>query len=252
MAAEKEETPVALVSDSKSLSHEEKGLSKTQSEEETIDVNLVSKTQTLSHEETGTDSGKTRLEEAIKKKRVKCIVFAVAFTLFQTGILLLFIFFVLRFKDPKFRIISTSPAFETFQINSNLTSPSFNFTINTQFGVKNTNFGHFKYEMSNVTFKYRGIIVGVVSVDKARARAKSTRKFEAKVVLQTDTTTFTPEDFDLLNSDLKLGKLPITSSSRLNGKIQLMMMIKKKKSAQLSCNMDVDIVTRTLQNIICN
>ncbi|WCJ36747.1 hypothetical protein M5689_017928 [Euphorbia peplus] len=221
-------------------------------QKEEIPAALVSNPQTLSHEEKGKISGEIQSEELAKKKRVKCIVFAVTFTLFQTAILLLFVFFVLRFKNPKFRIVNTSLTFETFQINSNLTSPSFNFTINTQFGVKNTNFGHFKYEMSNVTFKYRGIIVGVVSVDKARARARSTRKFVTNVVLKTDTTMFSPGDFDLLNSDLKLGTLPLTSSSRLNGKIQLMVMIKKKKSAQMSCNMNVDVVTRTLQNIICN
>ncbi|XP_065859920.1 late embryogenesis abundant protein At1g64065-like [Euphorbia lathyris] len=192
-------------------------------------------------------------DEVTKKKRTKCIIFAVTFTLFQTLILLLFIFFVLRFNNPKFRITSTtSPSFETFEINSNLTSPSFNFTINTEFGVKNTNFGHFKYETSNVTFQYRGIIVGVVTVDKARVRVRSTRKFYATVVLKMDTTTLLPEDVDRLNTDLRSGKLPFTSSSILNGKIQLMKLIKKKKSGFMDCRMDVDIESRTLQDVICN
>ncbi|KAJ9164241.1 hypothetical protein P3X46_023843 [Hevea brasiliensis] len=199
----------------------------------------------VANEESGSGTEKTK--ELSKKKRMKCIAFIVAFTIFQTGVILAFVLVVMRFKSPKFRLRSGSFDNDTFQIGTEA-APSFNLTMNTQFGVKNTNFGHFKYEKSTVTFEYRGTFVGMVTVDKARARARSTRKFDAIVLLKTDRVA---DSFEQLGRDISSGKLPLTSSSNLEGKIHLMKLIKKKKSAQMNCTMNVDIQTRTLQDIVC-
>ncbi|OAY48378.1 late embryogenesis abundant protein At1g64065 [Manihot esculenta] len=199
----------------------------------------------VANEESG--SGIEKPKELSKKKRMKCIAFAVAFTIFQTGVILAFVLIVLRFKSPKFRVLSGSFHNDPFQIGTEA-APSFNLTMNTQFGVKNTNFGHFKYEKSTVTFEYRGTAVGTVIIDRARTRARSTRKFDAMVVLKTDSVA---ENIEQLGRDISSGKLPLTSSSKLEGKIHLMKLIKKKKSAQMNCTMNVDIQTRTLQDIVC-
>ncbi|XP_021671320.2 uncharacterized protein LOC110658144 [Hevea brasiliensis] len=147
-----------------------------------------------------------------KKKRMKCIAFFVAFTIFQTVVILVFVLTVLRFKSPKFSVRSGSFDNDTFQIGMESdAAPSFNLTMNTQFGVKNTDFGHFNYEMSTVTFEYRGTAVGMVSVDKARTRARTTRKFDAKLLLKTD--SMADESFEQLGGDISSGKVPLTSSS---------------------------------------
>ncbi|KAF2315552.1 hypothetical protein GH714_040060 [Hevea brasiliensis] len=148
----------------------------------------------VANEESGSGTEKTK--ELSKKKRMKCIAFIVAFTIFQTGVILAFVLVVMRFKSPKFR----------------------------------------------------GTFVGMVTVDKARARARSTRKFDAIVLLKTDRVA---DSFEQLGRDISSGKLPLTSSSKLEGKIHLMKLIKKKKSAQMNCTMNVDIQTRTLQDIVC-
>ncbi|KAF2312214.1 hypothetical protein GH714_028560 [Hevea brasiliensis] len=122
------------------------------------------------------------------------------------------IFHLLRFKSPKFSVRSGSFDNDTFQIGMESdAAPSFNLTMNTQFGVKNTDFGHFNYEMSTVTFEYRGTAVGMVSVDKARTRARTTRKFDAKLLLKTD--SMADESFEQLGGDVSSGKVPLTSSS---------------------------------------
>ncbi|KAF2315535.1 hypothetical protein GH714_040031 [Hevea brasiliensis] len=94
-------------------------------------------------------------------------------------------------------------------------APSFNLTMNTQFGVKNTNFGHFKYEKSTVTFEYRGTVVGMVTVDKARARARSTRKFDAIVLLKTDRVA---ESFEQLGRDISSGSCHLLAPPSWKGK----------------------------------
>ena len=54
-----------------------------------------------------------------------------------------------------------------------------------------------------------------------------------------------------LGSDLKSGKLTLTSYATLKGKVHLFKVIKKKKSAQMNCTMDVDTKKQAIQNVHC-
>ncbi|XP_022774050.1 late embryogenesis abundant protein At1g64065-like [Durio zibethinus] len=197
------------------------------------------------HPRSGEESAAAYSKELKKKKRMKCLLYIVLFAVFQTGIILLFALTVMRIKKPKFRVRSGSFV-EPFNIETGA-SPSFNLRMNTQFTVKNTNFGHFKYEAGNVTFAYRDTTVGVAIIEKARARARSTKKVDVMVVLSSSSLSNTNE----LGSDIRSGVLRLTSYSNLDGKIHLMKVIKRKKSAQMNCTMDIEIATKTLGNIIC-
>ncbi|XP_022734344.1 late embryogenesis abundant protein At1g64065-like [Durio zibethinus] len=185
-------------------------------------------------------------KEVKKKKRMKCLLYIVLFALFQTGIILLFALTVMRIRNPKFRTRSGSFV-DTFDVGTEA-SPTFNLRMNTQFTVKNTNFGHFKYELGTVTFAYRGTPVGQATIQKARARARSTKKVDVIVDLRSSSLSKTNE----LGSDISLGVLPLASYSKLEGKIHLMKVIKKKKSAQMNCTMEIDIASKTLGNILCH
>ena len=185
------------------------------------------------------DKGSAELR---KKKRMKCIVYIVAFAVFQTIIIVVFALFVMRFKSPKFRVRDAS-----FVSTFNFTNASFDLVMDTQFTIKNTNFGHFKYENGIVKFSYDGMIVGEAKLDEARARARSTKKVDGSVTLSSSKL---PTNSKLTN-DLGGGILPLTSYSKLNGKIHLMKVIKKKKSALLDCTLDVNLGMKKIQNVQC-
>ncbi|XVF09967.1 hypothetical protein REPUB_Repub07fG0143200 [Reevesia pubescens] len=191
------------------------------------------------------DHAAQNLKELKKRKRMKCLLYIVLFAVFQTGIILLFALTVMRIRNPKFRVRSGS-FIDTFNVGTEA-SPSFDLRMNTQFTVKNTNFGQFKYEVGTVTFAYRGKPVGQATIQKARARARSTKKVDVVVDLSSRSLSNTSE----LGSDISLGVLPLTSYSKLDGKIHLMKVIKRKKSAQMNCTMDIDTATGTLGNIVC-
>ncbi|XWS37906.1 hypothetical protein CRYUN_Cryun19dG0085500 [Craigia yunnanensis] len=197
------------------------------------------------HSRNDEESFAVQSKELKKKKRMKCLLYIVLFAVFQMGIILLFALTVMRIRNPKFRVRSGSFV-ETFNIGTE-TSPTFNLRMNTQFTVKNTNFGHFKYDVGTVTFAYMGTPVGQAIIQKARARARSTKKVDIVVDLNSSNLPNTNE----LGSDIRLGVLPLTSYSKLDGKIHLMKVIKKKKSAQMNCTMEIEIATRTLGKIIC-
>ena len=185
------------------------------------------------------DKGSAELR---KKKRMKCVAYIVTFAVFQTIIIVVFALFVMRFRSPKFRVRDAS-----FVSTFNFTNASFDLVMDTQFTIKNTNFGHFKYENGIVKFSYDGMIVGEAKLDEARARARSTKKVDRLVTLSSSDLPTNSK----LTSDLGGGILPLTSNSKLDGKIHLMKVIKKKKSALLDCTLDVNLGMKKIQNVQC-
>ncbi|KAA8539977.1 hypothetical protein F0562_026669 [Nyssa sinensis] len=182
-------------------------------------------------------------KELRRKKRMKCLAYVVAFAVFQTGIILLFALTVMKIRTPKFRVRSVT--IETFDVVT--TTPSFNIKMNAEVGIKNTNFGHYKFDNSTITFFYKETPVGSAVVYKARARARSTKKFNIVVDL---ISTNLPNTSDLGN-DMSSGFLPLSSESTLRGKVELFKVMKKKKSTQMDCSMTINLADKAIQNLIC-
>ncbi|XP_068329898.1 late embryogenesis abundant protein At1g64065-like [Pyrus communis] len=182
--------------------------------------------------------------EMKRNKRMRCLLYVVVFAVLQVVVITVFALTVMKIKSPKFRVRSAS--LSQYEVDS-VTNPSFNLEMDVHFGVKNTNFGHFKYEDGIVEFDYRGTKIGQTNVYEERAKARSTRKVEASLDLSSNGLNATSQ----LASDISLGIIPLTSTSRLEGKIHLMKVIKKKRSAYMNCTMDIVLATRSIQNIVC-
>ncbi|KAM1471634.1 hypothetical protein EV1_041653 [Malus domestica] len=182
--------------------------------------------------------------ELKRNKRMRCLLYIVVSAVLQVVVITVFALTVMKIKSPKFRVRSAS--LSQYEVGS-VTNPSFNLEMDVQFGVKNTNFGHFKYKDGIVEFDYRGTKIGQTNVYEERAKARSTRKVEASLDLSSNGLNANSQ----LASDISLGIIPITSTSRLEGKIHLMKVIKKKRSAHMNCTMDIVLATRSIQNIVC-
>ncbi|KAE9451681.1 hypothetical protein C3L33_16399, partial [Rhododendron williamsianum] len=132
-----------------------------------------------------------------RKKWKKCLLYGVAFAIFQTGIIVLFTLTVMKVRTPKFRLQSAN----VFNVQTT-TTPSYNLTMNTVLAIKNTNFG--------------------------------------------------PYNNSQMAIDISSGVLPLTSQSELNGKVELILVFKKKKAIDLNCTMDVVVSSQELQTVQCN
>ncbi|KAH7854530.1 hypothetical protein Vadar_014910 [Vaccinium darrowii] len=182
-------------------------------------------------------------EELRRQKRKKWLLYGIAFVIFQTAIIVLFSLTVMKVKTPKFRI-------RPFAYNTLMTGPGvpeFNVNMNVQFGVKNTNFGPYKYDSTTVYFYYNDIQVGSAVIPKSKASFLSTKKFAVPVNL----TSASVSSNTNLPNDLSKGILPLTIKSTLSGKVELMLIFKKKKTVDLSCAMDVTTSNREIQNVNC-
>ncbi|PON96947.1 Late embryogenesis abundant protein [Trema orientale] len=179
------------------------------------------------------------------RRRRKCLAYIVAGVILQTLIIVLFVVFVMRIRTPKVRLASVSV--ETLNLNSSSKSPSFNLKVNAQVAVKNTNFGHYKFENSTATISYRGTEVGKTTLVKARARARSTKKFNVTVSFNSNKVSSNPH----LGSDISSKNLTFSASAKLEGKVHLFKVFKKKKSAKLDCTFVVNTSTKTVNDLSC-
>ncbi|GMI64691.1 hypothetical protein like AT2G46150 [Hibiscus trionum] len=193
---------------------------------------------------------KTEMESAAevsmelkRKKRMKLLVYALAFAIFQTIVILVFSLTVMRIKNPKFRVQSITVE----DLTAAATNPPFNMKLNAQVAVKNTNFGHFKFQNTTISFDYGGVGVGEAFVGKGRSKARSTKKMNVTVELNSNNIV----NNSSLQSDIESGFLALSCHSKLIGKVQLMKLIKKKKSSEMKCDMVLNLVTKAVQDIKC-
>nr|XP_011465627.1 PREDICTED: uncharacterized protein LOC105351807 [Fragaria vesca subsp. vesca] len=168
-------------------------------------------------------------DELKRKKRIKCFAYIGIFIVFQMAVGAVFGLTVLKVKTPKVRLDTTSTL-------SGVTSSSS--TFNTQIRVKNTNWGPYKFDEGVVTFKYQGTPVGTFTVPKGKAGMRGTKKINAIVSLNTAA----------LNSS---GELTLTSEAKLTGKVTLMFIMKKKKSASMNCTIQIDVSGQTVKSVVC-
>ncbi|KAL4273281.1 hypothetical protein GQ457_13G009960 [Hibiscus cannabinus] len=183
-------------------------------------------------------------KELKRKKRMKLLAYALAFVIFQTVVILVFSLTVMRIKNPKFRVSSITVE---GLMAATPNPPYFNIKLNAQVAVKNTNFGHFKFENTTIWFDYGGVRFGDAFVAKGRSKARSTKKLDVTVELNSNDV---PNNSSL-QSEIESGFLTLTCHSKLSGKVQLMKLIKKKKSAEMKCAMLVNLETKAVQDINC-
>ncbi|XP_052185333.1 late embryogenesis abundant protein At1g64065-like [Diospyros lotus] len=181
----------------------------------------------------------------MEEKRKKWLLYLIAFVIFQTGVIVLFSMTVMKFRTPKYRVQSAS--LTKFDVSNN-SNPSFNLWMDARLRVKNTNFGTYKFDNSTVVFYYNGTQVGSAVVRKSKANFRSTKKLKVAVNLVSPTSLANNQQ---LANDLSLGILPLTSKAEMKGKVRIMFMFKKKKSAKLDCSMQLNTQTNTLQNVKC-
>lgn len=180
-----------------------------------------------------------------RKKRLKCLAYLVAFIAFQSVILLIFGLTIMKVRTPKFRVRSAT--FDTFDVATLDTNPSFNIRMIADLGIKNANFGKYKYQNSTVVFFYRGTRVGEAVVARASAKARGTRRFVVAVDLSSAGVPV-----EVLANEFRNGAvIPLRGESRLRGKVEIMKVMKKNKSTNMNCTMDINISSRQLQNLLC-
>ncbi|XP_004298841.1 PREDICTED: uncharacterized protein LOC101294558 [Fragaria vesca subsp. vesca] len=173
-------------------------------------------------------------EELKRQKRIKLFTYIGIFIVFQIVVMTVFGLTVMKVKTPKARWGEITVK----TLNSVPAAPSFDTTFETQIRIKNTNWGPYKFDAGTATFLYQGVTIGKVDIPKSKAGMRGTKKIDASVSLNTAA----------LNSS---GELTLTSEAKLTGKVTLMGMMKKKKSASMNCTIQIDVSGPTVKSVVC-
>ncbi|PIN01556.1 hypothetical protein CDL12_25931 [Handroanthus impetiginosus] len=181
-----------------------------------------------------------------KRSTKKCLAYVAAFVVFQTAIILIFALTVMKVRSPKIRF--NVIAVESFSSNNSTTS-SINMRLLAQVDIKNTNFGHFKYNNSTLTVLYDGVPLGEVVIPQGRAKARKTRRFNVAVDLSSERLSGNGNN---LGNDINSGILRLRSEGRVSGKVHLMKIIKRNKSGVMNCDWSINLGTRQVENLRCN
>ncbi|KAL7183706.1 hypothetical protein ACSBR2_025981 [Camellia fascicularis] len=105
-----------------------------------------------------------------------------------------------------------------------------------------------------IIFMVSQIVIGIgigLTIMKVKYPAGhlKTKKFNVVVNLITPPSLLSDTK---LASDISFGLLPLSNQSKRSGKVKLILIMKKKKSTQMSCTMNVNIKTQQLQDVMCN
>ncbi|XP_062025580.1 uncharacterized protein LOC133741883 [Rosa rugosa] len=182
-------------------------------------------------------------DELKRQKRMKLFMYIGIFIVFQIIVMTVFGLTVMKVKTPKVRLGQINVK----SFNSVPSTPSFDTTFTTQIRVKNTNWGPYKFDASTATFMYQGVAVGQVSIPKSKAGMRSTKKINVAVSLNTDGIPSSSTLGSELNSEI----LTLTSQAKLTGKVELMLIMKKKKSANMDCTIAFDLSTKMVKSLQC-
>ncbi|XP_050377951.1 uncharacterized protein LOC126795162 [Argentina anserina] len=180
--------------------------------------------------------------ELKRQKRIKLAMYIGGFIVFQIIVMTVFGLTVMKVKTPKVRL----GAIDIQSLNSVSATPSFDTTFTTEIRVKNTNWGPYKFDASTATFMYQGVAVGQVSIPKTKAGMRSTKTIDVTVSLNSNGLPSSN-----LGSDLNAGILTLSSQAKLTGKVELMFIMKKKKSANMDCTIAFDLSSKTVQALQC-
>ncbi|KAL6177327.1 hypothetical protein ACLB2K_048853 [Fragaria x ananassa] len=182
-------------------------------------------------------------DELKRQKRMKLFMYIGIFIVVQIIVMTVFGLTVMKVKTPKVILGEINVQ----SLNSVPATPSFDTSFTTQIRVKNTNWGPYKFDASIATFMYQGVAVGQVSIPKSKAGMRSTKKISVSVILNTDALPSS----STIGTELNSGILTLTSQAKLTGKVELMLIMKKKKSATMDCTIAFDLSTKTVKSLQC-
>ncbi|RXH74369.1 hypothetical protein DVH24_029090 [Malus domestica] len=184
-------------------------------------------------------------QELKRKKRIRLAIYIAVFLVFQIIVITVLSLTVLKVKSPKVRL----GALNVQNLTAAPAMPSFDVTFATQIRIKNTNFGRYKFDASTIKFDYDGATVGQVSIPKGKAGMWSTKKIDVTVNLSTKGLPSSKNSS--LRTELSTGVLRLMSEARVKGKVELMMVMKKNKSAKMDCTLEVNLSTKKIQYLKC-
>lgn len=122
-----------------------------------------------------------------------------------------------------------------------------NMTVDVDLSVRNPNRVGVDYTNTSAELGYRGEPVGEAPIPAGRISADSTEDMNITATVMADRMLSNPRTF----SDIKGGVLPMTTSTKISGKVSILSLFKIHVKSAVSCDINVFISNRTIDDHQC-
>ncbi|KAL3499290.1 hypothetical protein ACH5RR_038383 [Cinchona calisaya] len=180
------------------------------------------------------------------RKYVMCCGCITALILIVVVVVCVLIFTVFGARSPKLRLNSLK--IEGFdRVNWTDIRPNTNLTILADVSVKNPNIASFKFKNASTTLYYDGNVIGEAKMPGANAKAGRTLRLNVTM----DVMLAKVLNVSRLKADYLAGILPMSSYTRMSGRVKILSLVKMGVVLKTNCSMIVNATSYNIQYQDC-
>ncbi|CAN4077641.1 unnamed protein product [Withania somnifera] len=188
-------------------------------------------------------------EKRRRRRCIKCCGCCIATTLVIIVIMLVLGFTIFRVHEPSIRMNSVKFDGINYLLTSNSTTlqSNVNFTVLGDVSIKNPNAASFKFNEGMTSLFYDDVVIGDALMPLETAKARRTLRMNLTMDIMVVKILSIPR----LGRDLSSGELPMSTYTRINGRVNILNIIKKNAGIRMSCIMMVDLRNQYVRDIDC-
>lgn len=211
-----------------------------------MEVASSSKEEERSFKATGGGGGGGDPRRQSRKCRNICLG-VTAVVLVATVVLVILCLTVFKARDPETTINSVVLKDLDVALNIPRLSVDVNLTLDVDLSVKNPNKVGFKYKNGSALFNYRGELVGQALIGSGEISADQTRPMNVTLTIMADRFLDKSELF----SDVVTGTLPLTTLTKVWGKVVIFGIFKVHVISTSSCDFSINVSNKTVGEQKC-
>lgn len=179
-----------------------------------------------------------------RPRYLKCCGVTAALFLILAVVALVLFFTVFHVKDPIVRMTRVQiPQLAQLVANRTALSGGANIIAVAEVSVKNPNVASFRYGNSTTRIDYGGEVVGEGRIPAGKAPARRTQRLNVTVEVSPAKILVAPR----LGDDVAAGILKMESYTKIDGRVKILRIIRKRVVVTLNCNITYTINTSAIQ-----
>ncbi|KAL3498920.1 hypothetical protein ACH5RR_041652 [Cinchona calisaya] len=194
------------------------------------------------HVEEENESLSMEMKRSNPRKYIKCCGCITAILLIQAVIILVLVFTVFHVKDPKIKMNSIKIEDTNFRRGTNV-------TVIADVSIKNPNVASFKFKNATTNIYYDDKVIGEARTPPGIIKARRTLRMNLTMDVMVDRI------LDVLRqgqgTDLGVEGLPVSSYTKICGKVKILKIIRKNVVVTMNCTMTVDIKSQSINDQNC-
>ena len=180
-----------------------------------------------------------------RKPYAKCCGCLAAILVLIAVTMLILSFTVLHVKGPIIKMNSVTV--DPFQINNGSVSTDTNITLTADVSVKNPNVASFRFGNTTTAVYYSGVEVGEGRSPGGLAKARRTMSMNLTVEIVPAKIMAVPG----LVAEVGSGSLTMDSYTRIEGRVKIVNIVKKKVVVKLNCTLTYNFASKGIQGQSC-